>query len=168
MKKTLFLVRHAQASSSVSPDIFRPLTPSGMIDAARMSRHLADKLAGIELILTSNSERTRMTTQVFCEQLKLDEAIIQEEASLYESTPKYYLDAINAIPENITSAMLVGHNPSISYFAEYLTHEDIGSMPTCAVVGMTFENLTWAEVSKRTGDMFIYDSPDSILGIKLD
>jgi phosphohistidine phosphatase len=87
MKKTLFLVRHAQASSSVSPDIFRPLTPSGMIDAARMSRHLADKLTGIELILTSNSERTRMTTQVFCEQLKLDEGMIQEEASLYESTP---------------------------------------------------------------------------------
>ncbi|WP_044173300.1 SixA phosphatase family protein [Flectobacillus major] len=168
MKKTLFLVRHAKASEAVSPDIVRPLTSSGMIDSARMGKHLSAKLQGIDLIITSNAERTQMTTRVFCEQLGLPESIVKVEASLYESSPKYYLDAVNTLPETVSTVMLVGHNPSISYFAEYLTHEDIGTMPTCGVVGMTFENLTWAEVSKRTATMTFYDSPDSILGIKFD
>lgn len=167
MTKTLYLVRHSQASESVSPDLYRPLTSSGMIDAARMGKHLSSKMQGIDLIMTSSAERTQMTSKVFCEQLHIPvEQIVVNEA-LYESSPKHYLEAVNTLSENVKSVMIVGHNPSISYFAEYLTHEEIGSMPTTGVVGMTFENLTWAEVSKRTAHMIFYDSPDSIMGIKL-
>lgn len=167
MTKTLYLVRHAEASQSVSPDLVRPLVPNGMIDAARMGRHLASKMQGIDLIVTSNAERTQMTAQVFCEQLGIDNKVVRVEPALYESSPKHYLDVVNGLSEEVDSVMIVGHNPSISYFAEYLTHEEIGSMPTCGVVGMTFENLTWAEVSKKTGHMTFYDSPDGIMGIKI-
>jgi phosphohistidine phosphatase len=167
MKKTLYLVRHAEASQSVSPDLVRPLVPNGMIDAARMGKHLSSRMQGIDLILTSHAERTQMTAQVFCEQLGIDNQIVKVEPMLYESSPKHYLDAINGLSEDYNDVMIVGHNPSISYFAEYLTHEEIGSMPTCGVVGMTFENLTWAEVSKKTGHMTFYDSPDGIMGLKV-
>jgi phosphohistidine phosphatase len=167
MTKTLYLVRHAQASDSVSPDLIRPLVANGMIDAARMGRHLASKMQGIDLILTSNAERTQMTAQVFCEQLGIDNEAVRVEEALYESSPKHYLDAINGVSENIDSVMIVGHNPSVSFLAEFLTHEEIGSMPTCAVIGMTFADLTWAEVSKKTGHMIFYDSPDGIMGVKV-
>jgi phosphohistidine phosphatase len=167
MTKTLYLVRHAQASDSVSPDLIRPLVANGMIDAARMGRHLASKMQGIDLILTSHAERTQMTAQVFCEQLGIDNQIVRVEEDLYESSPKHYLDAINALSEDMDSVMIVGHNPSISYLAEFLTREEIGSMPTCAVVGMTIENLTWAEVTKKSGHITFYDSPDGILGVKV-
>ncbi|MEA5259434.1 histidine phosphatase family protein [Arcicella aquatica] len=164
MTKTLYLVRHAKASESVSPDLIRPLTSSGMIDAARMGRNLSTKINPIDLIITSNAERTQMTAKVLSEQLGIADEKIHVLSDLYESSPKHYLDAVNAIPENINAVILVGHNPSISYFAEYLTHADIGSMPTCAVVGMKIENLAWAEVGKKSGDLIFYDSPESILG----
>ena len=167
MTKTLYLVRHAKASESVSPDLLRPLIPNGMIDAARMGKHLASKMQGIDLILTSNAERTQMTAQIFCEQLGIDNQKVTVLDSLYESSPKNYLEAIHELSEDLDSVMIVGHNPSISYFAEYLTHEEIGSMPTCGVIGMTFENLTWAEISKKSGHMIFYDSPDGILGVKV-
>ena len=167
MIKTLYLVRHAKASESVSPDLLRPLVSSGMIDAARMSKHLASKMQGIDLILTSNAERTQMTAQVFCEQLGIDSQKVTVLESLYENSPKHYLEALNGLSEDVDSVMIVGHNPSISYFAEFLTHEEIGSMPTCGVIGMTFENLKWAEISKKTGHMTFYDSPDGIMGIKI-
>ena len=167
MTKTLYLVRHAQASDSVSPDLIRPLVANGMIDAARMGKHLANRMQGIDLILTSNAERTQMTAQVFCEQLKLDNQIVKVIEDLYESSPKHYLDALSEVSESMDSVMIVGHNPSISYLAEFLTGEEIGSMPTCAVVGITFENLTWAELTKKTGHITFYDSPDGILGVKM-
>ncbi|MBC7407355.1 MAG: histidine phosphatase family protein [Arcicella sp.] len=167
MTKTLYLVRHAKASDSVSPDLIRPLVASGMIDAARMGRHLASKMQGIDLILTSNSERTQMTAQVFCEQLGIDNQRIKVEENLYESSPMHYLTALSEVSDSLNSVMIVGHNPSISHLAEYLTGEEIGSMPTCAVVGMTFHNLTWTEITKKSGKMSFYDSPDGILGMKV-
>ncbi len=167
MTKTLYLVRHAQASDSVSPDLIRPLVANGMIDAARMGKHLASKMKGIDLILTSHAERTQMTAQVFCEQLGIDNQIVKTDEALYESSPKHYLEALNAVPETLDSVMIVGHNPSISYLAEYLTGEEIGSMPTSAVVGMTIEDLTWASLTKKSGRMTFYDSPDGILGVKV-
>jgi phosphohistidine phosphatase len=167
MTKTLYLVRHAQASNSVSPDLIRPLVANGMIDAARMGRHLSSKIKGIDLILTSHAERTQMTAQVFCEQLGLDNLLIKPEAALYESSPKHYLDALSEVSEGLNSVMIVGHNPSISYLAEYLTGEEIGSMPTCAVVGMKIEDLAWAALTKKSGHMILFDSPDGILGVKV-
>lgn len=168
MTKTLFLVRHAKASESVSPDLVRPLTSSGMIDIARMGRHLATKIQNVQLIICSHAERTQMTAQVLSEQLHISDELIRTDHSLYESSPKHYLDAINALPETVDTVIIVGHNPSISYLAEYLTHEDIGSMPTSGVIGMTFGVLSWAEISKKTASMSFYDSPDAILGVKLD
>ena len=167
MIKTLYLVRHAQASDSVSPDLIRPLVANGMIDAARMGRHLGSKMQGIDLILTSHAERTQMTAQVFCEQLKLDNQVVKVIEDLYESSPKHYLDALSEVSESMDSVMIVGHNPSISYLAEFLTGEEIGSMPTCAVVGMTIDNLTWTALTKKSGNMNFYDSPDGILGVKV-
>jgi len=167
MTKTLYLVRHAKASDFVSPDLIRPLIASGMIDATLMGRHLASKMQGIDLILTSNSERTQMTAQVFCEQLGIDNKIIKVKEDLYESSPMHYLTALSEVSKNIDSVMIVGHNPSISYLAEYLTGEEIGSMPTCAVVGMTFDNLTWTEITKKSGKITFYDSPDGVLGMKV-
>jgi len=167
MTKTLYLVRHAQASDSVSPDLIRPVVANGMIEAARMGRHLASKMQGIDLILTSHAERTQMTAQVFCEQLGIDNQIVKVIEDLYESSPNHYLVAVNTISDDIESVMIVGHNPSISYLAEYLTGEAIGSMPTSAVVGMTIENFTWKNLPKKCGQLTFYDSPDGILGVKV-
>ncbi len=167
MKKTLYLVRHAQASENVSPDLIRPLTTNGFIDAARMSKHLASSLPNIELILTSNAERTKMTAQVFIEQLNLDKVTIEEKENLNESSPKHYLETINDFSEEISTVMIVGHNPSISYIAEFITHEEIGSMPTCGVIGIEFNDLKWSEIHKNDGKMLFYDSPDNILGLKI-
>ena len=130
-------------------------------------RGLASKMQGIDLILTSHSERTQMTAQVFCEQLGIDNQIVKIVEDLYESSPKHYMDALSKVSEALESVMIVGHNPSISYLAEYLTGEEIGSMPTCAVVGITFDNLNWIEVLKKTGHIIFYDSPDGILGVKV-
>jgi len=55
--------------------------------------------------------------------------------------------------------MLVGHNPDISYFAEFLTHQAVASMDKGEVIAIQFDNLTWAEVSGRTGTVFFQKAP---------
>jgi phosphohistidine phosphatase len=162
--KTLYLVRHAEAAQPAggTSDKYRALTPQGLMDAARVSRLLASRMGGITCIVCSEAERTQMTAQVFAEQLSLDtSAITQLDELLYEGSPRNYLAAVNAIDPSHQTAMLVGHNPSISYLAEYLCKEEFGQLPTCSVVALQWSNLNWAEISKWSASKLFYESPDS-------
>ncbi len=169
MTKTLYLVRHAEAEQPAGGayDFQRSLTPQGLIDSARMGRLMAEKHLVIQALISSTAERTRMTAQVFAEQLGFNFEKTQFIQDLYEGAPRYYLNAINAIPEEVTEAMIVGHNPSITYLSEYLCHEILGTVPTCSIVAISFENMAWAEISNRTGKLVFYDSPEKLGGYDL-
>jgi len=164
----LYLVRHAEAEkpSGGPHDFRRSLTPSGMIDAARMGKLMARKGTHADAFISSPSERTRITAEVFAEQMGFDESRIQYVETLYEGSPRNYLAALGALPESVRSVVLVGHNPSVSYFAEYLTHEELGNMPTSAVAAIEF-NCPWAEISGRSGKLLFYDSPEKLAGYNL-
>lgn len=169
MTKYLYLVRHAEAEKPAGGpfDFRRILTAHGMIDSTRMGRFLKNKTQEISLIISSPSERTRMTAYVFAEQIGFDENQIVYNEYLYEGSPRHYLGAINSIAEAHTHAMLVGHNPSITYLAEYLTHEELGNVPTAGIVAIAFENLSWTQISGRTGKILFYDSPEQLLGMDI-
>jgi phosphohistidine phosphatase len=163
MLRILYLVRHAEAEkpSGGPHDFSRELTAEGLIDAARMGRRLAEKNVRADAIVSSSSERTRTTARVLAEQIRFDPDRIEYVDSLYEGSPRQYLQALNALPDTVQAALLVGHNPTITYFAEYLCHEELGNMPTSAVAAISFENLDWNAISGRTGKLLFYDSPDS-------
>ena len=60
------------------------------------------------------------------------------------------------------SLMLVGHNPDISYFAEFLTHQAVASMEKGEMIAIQFEILSWAEISGRTGTVLFQKAPNQI------
>lgn len=155
MALTLYIVRHAKAEERAGflPDFDRNLTPDGTIAAARMGRYLRGQHVRPDAIISSPAHRTRDTANVLAEQLgfPLDRILFDEH--LYEGGPKAYLAAVNALPADVQTALIVGHNPDVSYFAEYLTHQPIGTMSKGEVVAVRFENLTWAAVSGRTGTL---------------
>jgi phosphohistidine phosphatase len=164
MSKVLYLVRHADTEkpSGGPHDFTRVLTAEGLIDAARMGRRLAEKGVKADAIVSSPSERTRTTAQFFAEQVGFDVERVQYFDSLYEGSPRQYLSIINELPETVESALLVGHNPTITYLAEHLCHEELGNLPTSAVVAISFEDLEWQAVSGRTGKLVFFDSPDKL------
>ncbi|MFN8356866.1 MAG: histidine phosphatase family protein [Spirosomataceae bacterium] len=165
----LYLVRHAEAEQPAGGfnDFYRTLTTQGLIDAARMGRLLKTKIEPVSRLISSPAERALMTSRVFAEQIGFNQETITFIEELYEGSPRNYLNAIHGISEDCQAAMLVGHNPGISYFAEYLTHEVLGNVPTAGVVGIAFEALTWTEVTGRKGKLLFYDSPEKLIGLDL-
>ncbi|MFC5411612.1 SixA phosphatase family protein [Larkinella bovis] len=153
MKKILYLVRHAKAEdrASFQRDHDRELVPEGIMAAARVGRHLAELGVKPGCLISSTANRARDTGKVMAEQLRIDPDKMVLEPKLFDGGPKAYIAAINGLNPDCESAMLFGHNPDISYFAEYLTHADVGSMSKGAVAIIEFEGLTWAEISGRTG-----------------
>lgn len=164
--KILHLIRHAKAevSSNNSKDFYRALATSGMIDAARMARNLAESGVKIDAIIASPAERTTRTAEIFADQLKFDSEKVIYKDDLYDGRLQEYLKNINEIEPVNNEVILVGHNPNISYIAEYLSGSDIGDIPTSGIVTIKFENLEWAEIIKKSGILVSYVSPNQTFG----
>lgn len=164
MAITLYIVRHAKAEDRAifMTDFDRELVSDGIMAAARMGRYLRGKQVNPDQIITSLAPRAKSTAHVIAEQLGYSVEQLVGDEKLYEGGPKAYLAAINALPSSVQSVMIVGHNPDVSYLAEYLTHQDIGSMSKGAVVAVTFDNLNWAEVSGRTGSVLFKMAPKQL------
>jgi phosphohistidine phosphatase len=164
--KTLHLIRHAKAEQAdySKKDFYRALTTSGMMDAARMARNLAETKPQIDLIICSPAERTTRTAEIFADQLKFDSEKVVYFEELFDGRLQEYLKVINEIGADKNEVILVGHNPNISYMAEYLTGNDIGDVPTSGIVSIVFENLNWAEISKKSGQLVSFVSPNQTFG----
>jgi phosphohistidine phosphatase len=164
MQRTLYIVRHAKAEdrSSFQRDHDRDLTSDGIMAAARIGRYLHQQGIKPDVLISSTANRAKDTAKVVAEQLIIDVDTIQLDEHLFDGGPKAYMAAVNALPEECQSAMIFGHNPDVSYFSEYLTHQSVGSMDKGAVVAITIDDLRWAEVSGRTGSVAFHVSPKEL------
>ncbi|WP_461106846.1 SixA phosphatase family protein [Spirosoma koreense] len=164
MTLTLYIVRHAKAEDRAifMTDFDRQLTSDGRTAAARMGRYLDSKGIRPDVIISSLAARAKDTARGIADQLGYEEARIQYDDRLFEGGAKAYLAAINALAPETESAMIVGHNPDVSYFAEFLTHKQIGSMSKGAVVAVTFDTVSWPEVSGRTGNLLFEIGPKQL------
>src|SRR5712691_5192063 len=111
---TLYLLRHAKSdwSDPTLPDHERPLAQRGRRDAKRIGRHLVQLGIAPELVLCSSARRARETLE------RLQPAFgttstVKVEAELYAASSDQLLDRIRAVPEKVTSLMLIGHNPGL-------------------------------------------------------
>jgi phosphohistidine phosphatase len=161
MQRTLLIVRHAKAEDLgiFGRDHDRDLTSDGIMGAARVGRNLRDRGIRPDLIVSSTANRARDTAKIMAEQLGIAADEIVQDERLFDGGPRAYMAAVNNLPDTAQTVMLVGHNPDVSYFSEYLTHQSVGSMSKGAVVGIALGNLSWAEVSGRTGSISFQISP---------
>lgn len=155
--KELLLIRHAKAEKeSGKPDFDRPLKYIGIQDASFMAEKIKEKAIIPQIMVSSPALRTKTTAEIFTEQLKLPEMILDKR--IYEASQQTLLDVINGLPNEYSHIGLVGHNPGISYILYYLTGE-IKEVHTSTVALITFDVDDWTDVSKETGSLVYYDSP---------
>ena len=114
-------MRHAKSSwdNPKLADHERPLNKRGKRDAPRMGEHLNQEDKIPDVILSSSATRARKTVEGVLETLSFDgEVKIFDD--LYHSGPRTYIELLSKLPEGINTAMVVGHNPEMDYFLEYM------------------------------------------------
>lgn len=154
MTKKLYLVRHTTAeeggNSAMLRDIDRELNSKGIMEAARMGAYLKGLGIELDLIVCSPSERTKATATILAERFKMDVDNILIDEGLYGGGPRGYLALLNSFKETQKNLAIVGHNPDISFFAEYLTRDDTGgSMEKGSVICLENSENSWAEMSSK-------------------
>ena len=154
MLKKIFLIRHAEAAlpDGGMKDFDRPLTALGIRDATNLGKYLYAKDILPDVFLSSSAIRTRQTSDEIAIQIKYEMSKISFKDRLYEPSVRELLLEINQL-EKGNVALMVSHNPSISYLAEYLSGEPIGNMPPGGCVELDFPFESWAMISEKTGDV---------------
>ena len=145
MKRRLIVMRHAKSSwnSAGGPDHERPLNDRGRRDAPRVGAALVEGGWIPDLVLSSDSQRTRETFAGLSESFpsKVEARFL----------PSFYSDGFGAVQgelprvsDEITCLLVLGHNPGWESLVEWLSGEDIVMKPaTAALLGIDLDPEGW-------------------------
>jgi len=121
----LYLLRHAQAgwAEPGGRDFDRRLTEEGKAEAAFIGKSASKKHYRPELILSSAAIRCRETTGILLQSFEepIAASYLDE---MYNAQAKTYLDLALG-QADVSSLMLVGHNPTMEAVAEALLGREI-------------------------------------------
>ncbi len=151
--KTLLILRHAKSSwddASLS-DFERPLNARGLKAALFVGGLMRRRELIPETILSSPAMRARTTAELV-QQAGAFDAEIKFDHDIYEASPGNLRQAVAAIDDEFTTALLVGHNPGIEGFIRYLTGK-LEPMPTAALAVIELEVDRWTEVDDGCGEL---------------
>jgi phosphohistidine phosphatase len=164
MFKQLYLLRHAEAAAKEArqDDKSRELTQTGIKDCMHLGAWLVAQGIHFDLFVSSSALRAEQTAELIAEAMKVENPKIQTEDVLYEASVRQLLDYVNNLEDGYNNVLLSGHNPAISYLAEYLTKADIGDMAPGSVAIIQFDLRSWKEVSENTGDLVKYVTAESV------
>jgi len=159
--KTLTLVRHAKSSwnDSTLSDRNRPLGKRGERDAPVMGRRVLEADIRPSLILTSPAVRAWMTAKVIAHELGYPIEFLQREDDLYLASLNTLMDVIVAQSNEFDHLMIVGHNPGLTDFANYLSPNLTSNLPTAGVVSVGFERDDWNLCEQPASELLLYDYP---------
>jgi phosphohistidine phosphatase len=116
----LILLRHAKSEYPDGVvDHDRPLAPRGIREAGLAGDWLRANLPTIDQVLCSTAVRARETLA----RAGVD-APVRYAERLYGASPRTVIDEINAIADDITTLLVVGHEPAISAVAVGLSGAD--------------------------------------------
>jgi phosphohistidine phosphatase len=148
MKKEIILVRHGKAAdhNTYKRDIDRVLTERGVGDGYKIGEKLIKEGITPDLILTSPAARANHTALIIARVMKFEEDKLKFVNRLYHCSADTFLDEIYALPEDISSVMMVAHNPGVTDLAYELTRGGTTFLPTTGVAVIRFNGATWKDI----------------------
>ncbi len=162
--KNLTLVRHAKSSWKHPGlgDFERPLNKRGKRDAPLMGKYYKQNYNIPQCIISSPATRAITTCKIIASEIIFPNSSILEENSLYDADISDFIRVINNIDNQMEYAMIVGHNPTLTWLVDYLTGQYIDNIPTCGIVRIIFNITYWEEVDEGKGIFTSFDFPKKL------
>jgi phosphohistidine phosphatase len=166
---TLSILRHAKSSwdDYDLSDHERPLSKRGTRAAADVGRHIVQSGRRPELILSSDSVRTRGTVAILLSELGAPAPEVFYESSLYLAEPVTLVGRLRRVDSDIKHVMLVGHNPGLHAISLSLIgngdRKDLQRLamkfPTAGLVTISFPEDDWSNIKPGAGTLMEFITP---------
>ncbi len=162
--KILTLLRHAKSSwkDAGLQDSERPLNSRGQRDAPVMAQRINEAGIRPSLILSSPAVRAWTTAKAIAHEINYPAEFLQQENRLYLASVRNLLKVIGEQDIAFNNLMVVGHNPGLTDFANYLMHELTDNIPTCGFVSFEIDCEDWNLESEAEIKLMVYDYPKRV------
>ena len=140
--------------------LFRSLNDRGRDDAPFMGQALAKRSIRLDLLLSSAAVRALTTAALVARELDYPHERIAVRPEIYHADVPGLLDIVRGCPDEAQSVLLVGHNNTITEFANLLSPDALNDeMPTAGIVCLHFQVSRWAEVDQSNAEFYFFDRP---------
>ena len=149
--KKLIVVRHSKSSWKDSSilDFDRPLNKRGKRDGEKMSKFLSQFIKSIDLLLSSSSYRTKLTSKYYQDSLIIKNSIFTD--GLYHASKKEIIENFYNVDSSTNSILLIGHNPGLTEFINFSTDKNLFNLPTTGTVVIDYPIEKWTEIEYISG-----------------
>lgn len=147
--KALWVVRHAKSAWPAGvPDFERPLAERGHRQSRAAGRWLASEPAPAQRVLTSPARRAVATADYVRQAFGLSVQDVECRDALYLASAAAMLNVARSLGEDISSAAIVGHNPSVTRFLNLAAGRHVSdNLPTFGMARFTaagvWRSVTW-------------------------
>jgi phosphohistidine phosphatase len=162
--KTLVILRHAKSEEKPSgqSDKLRELSREGVKGAIKIGTFLKKQNILIDAILSSSAARTFTTATIVADGIGFNSKQIIQLDELYSASLKGLVEFVHSISDDFSSVILVGHNPHLSYLAEYLAGTEIEPFEPGGLAILSFDESSWKDLSQKSGALLHFTSPDAL------
>lgn len=163
--KTLTVVRHAKSSWSdpYLDDRRRPLNKRGNRDAPVMGQRILEHDIRPSLIVSSPAARAWTTAKIIAGEISYPLEFLQRDDRLYHASRERILAVIADQDAGFNSLMIVGHNPGLTDFSNFLSPGLTGNLPTTGVVSVEIDQDDWNLAAQPETRLVVYDYPKKVI-----
>lgn len=159
--KSITLLRHAKSSWKTSglTDRDRPLNERGERDAPVMGERIGSQDIRPSLIVSSPATRAWKTAKIIADSINYPREFLQRDDRLYLASVESIIDVIEDQDTGFNHIMVVGHNPGMTQFANYLIPNLTTNLPTCGVVSVVIDSDDWDLSAQPDATLTLLDYP---------
>jgi len=159
--KTLYLMRHADASwlETGQRDFDRPLSSLGKIHAQEMNGRLGERGIRADVILSSPAKRAIETLEFIRGNVGIPSSKVGFEESIYEADVSDLLTIIHALEDRHTSALIIGHNPALTWLINKITPVNIANAPAGTFASIHIATPRWQDFGSVDATLIDFDYP---------
>ena len=152
--KTLLILRHAKARRDAPKgDFARPLTARGRRDAAAVAAALESSGPPVDEIIASPARRAAETAEAVAIAIGAGAPTLSD--ALYDADAADLLELVQALPDDVACALIVGHNPALEELANALLSaaSQLEHLPTAGLAHLEIDLAHWSDVRPASANL---------------
>lgn len=111
------------------------------------------------LIVSSPAVRAWTTAKIVADSINYPKEFLQRDDRLYAASVDTIIDVIADQDPGFNNIMIVGHNPGLTQFANYLLPDITPNLPTCGVVSVLIDSDDWNLRGRPNATLTLFDYP---------
>jgi phosphohistidine phosphatase len=166
----LLLLRHAKAAPhDPARDHARGLIERGRANAKRMGEIIAGEKWTVDAVVHSGAKRAKETALIAHAELPKG-VPVSVEPRLYEASASGFIAALRDLPDNASTVVVVGHNPSLAEAAvrlsgggDPMTRQRMAAkFPTAGLAVIEFDLPHWRDLAAGKGRLAAFFTPSTL------